>query len=188
MTEDLWAETPPTEPGAYWLYGDASYGSMGGHYSGTIQPEFRLHFVNVRAISNGLMAITEGRFISLRKFDSAVRQEGHIGVWQPAKLPVLPLINAINAMDDNQTQEVLVQRPSEGTTETWICGVPSGVSHPEYPVPLSRTPKVGDKLIIQAGGNARLHVVQSVDAAARTFIATRPSVKDAPTTSNPPKL
>lgn len=89
-TKSKWCDAPPTEPGCYWLYGEESYGSMGGHYTGTILPEERLHYVEVRAISNGLMAVTAGRFISLNKFNREKRQEGHIGVWQPVDLPALP--------------------------------------------------------------------------------------------------
>jgi hypothetical protein len=85
-----WTETPPTEPGHYWLYGDESYGSMGGHYTGSMPPETHLHYVEVHPISNGLMAVTSGRFMSLNKFDKEARQEGHIGVWQKVQHPKLP--------------------------------------------------------------------------------------------------
>lgn len=86
-----WTEDPPTEPGFYWLYGEEAYGSMGGHYSGTIPPETRLHYVEVMEIRNGLAAVTSGRFMSLDKFNPAKRREGHIGVWQPVQLPALPI-------------------------------------------------------------------------------------------------
>lgn len=85
-----WSEEPPTEPGFYWLYGEVSYGSMGGHFSGSIPPEHKLHYVEIRQISNGLSAVTEGRFMLLRKFDAEKRQEGHIGVWQEVQHPELP--------------------------------------------------------------------------------------------------
>ncbi len=90
VTCSEWTETPPSEPGYYWLYGEDSYGSMGGHYTGSVPPEKRLHYVEVRAISNGLMAVTSGRVISLKKFDAEKRQEGHMGVWQPVDIPSLP--------------------------------------------------------------------------------------------------
>jgi len=89
-TFSAWTEAPPTEPGHYWLYGEDSYGAMGGHYTGSIPPETLLHYVEVRAISNGMMAVTSGRFISLKKFDAEKRQEGHIGVWQRVIHPSLP--------------------------------------------------------------------------------------------------
>lgn len=85
-----WSEESPTEPGFYWLYGETSYGSMGGHYSGAIPPRKELHYVEVQKISNGLMAVSSGHFIPLEKFDAEKRQPGHIGVWQKVQHPELP--------------------------------------------------------------------------------------------------
>lgn len=76
--------------GDYWLYGDFCYGSMGGHYTGSIPPDKELHFVRVVKISNGHIAVCNGQFMSLQPFDKEKRREGWVGVWQPVVLPVLP--------------------------------------------------------------------------------------------------
>lgn len=63
---------------------------MGGHYSGQIQPTKETHLVRIRKISNGLMAVTDGRFMSLKPFDKEKKQEGYLGFWKKADLPTTP--------------------------------------------------------------------------------------------------
>lgn len=85
-----WSTTAPTEEGFYWLYGDPAFGSMGGHYTGSIPPHKELNYVQVVKVSNGFMAITRGQFMSLLPFNKEKRREGWVGVWQPVVLPTLP--------------------------------------------------------------------------------------------------
>lgn len=87
---DDWTSSAPTKKGSYWFYGDECFGSMGGHFTGSIPPRLELHYVTVRAISNGMMAVTNGRFMPMRPFDPSVRREGYVGVWQPVQMPSLP--------------------------------------------------------------------------------------------------
>lgn len=86
-----WSPDAPKEEGSYWFYGDDCFGSMGGNFTGSIPPDLELHYVTVRAISNGFMAVTNGRFMPMRPFNPDNRREGYIGVWQRAILPPLPL-------------------------------------------------------------------------------------------------
>ncbi len=85
-----WSTTAPTEPGNYWLYGDPTFGSMGVHYTDRGVPEKRLHYVTVIQISNGLLAATNGHYMSLTPFRRERNREGWVGVWQKVVLPELP--------------------------------------------------------------------------------------------------
>ena len=86
-----WSRSAPTEPGLYWLYGEADFGSMGGNYTGVYPPEAKLNFVQVQKIGGGvLMAICNGQFISLKPFNLEKRTIGYHGVWQAIELPALP--------------------------------------------------------------------------------------------------
>lgn len=86
----MWTTNPPTEPGSYWFYGDAVAGQMGVDFTDQYQCKPRLHFVRINRVSNGLIAVADGHFMQLRKFDPKQRHEGHIGYWLRADLPTLP--------------------------------------------------------------------------------------------------
>ena len=90
---DEWTEEAPTEPGMYWFYGDYCVGSMGQDYFDDFEPDNRMELVEVFEISNGMMADTRGKFMSLKKFDKNKRKEGHVGKWMPAILPNPPQFN-----------------------------------------------------------------------------------------------
>jgi hypothetical protein len=88
-----WSPDAPNEEGPFWFYGAVNFGSMGGHYSGQIQPSKEIHLVRIRKISNGLMAVADGRFMSLKPFDKEKKQEGRhaarkacVGRWQIFRL------------------------------------------------------------------------------------------------------
>ncbi len=88
-----WFDHFPTEPGTYWLYGDPEFGSMGGHYTGTIPFEPAMYFVEIFEIANGMLAKTEGRMVFDRPFDAEKRQAGFIGKWRKATLPDPPKLD-----------------------------------------------------------------------------------------------
>ena len=90
MPED-WSSDQPKEEGLYWFYGDPRFGSMGGHFAGTVPPRLELHLVKVNRISNGFVFVSDGQFMSSRPFDKNRRGEGYVGVWQRAYAPPLPL-------------------------------------------------------------------------------------------------
>lgn len=90
MPED-WSFDPPKEEGRYWFYGDPRFGSMGGHFAGTVPPRLELHLVNVNRISNGFVFVCNGHFMPSRPFDKNRRSEGYVGVWQRAYAPPLPI-------------------------------------------------------------------------------------------------
>lgn len=85
-----WEESPQFEEGWWWFYGDDSFGSMGGNFTGSIPPVVEMHLVRIRNISNGMMAVTSGRFMRLEKFNPKTRSEGYLGVWKRAQLPEPP--------------------------------------------------------------------------------------------------
>jgi hypothetical protein len=85
-----WSPDAPTDEGTFWFCGDDSFGSMGGHYTGSIQPRNEIHLVVVRKISNGVIAVTNGHFMSLTPFNMEKRQSGYLGLWQKADLPPMP--------------------------------------------------------------------------------------------------
>ena len=87
-----WQDTPPDSEGLWWLYGDPQFGSMGGHYTGSILFEPELHVITVQKISNGLMAHARGQFINLRPFDKRRQLEGYIGKWARVNMPELPTL------------------------------------------------------------------------------------------------
>jgi len=98
-----WTEEAPTEPGFYWFYGDPRYGSMGKDYmeehvnTESIGPSVVL--VEVFKISNGLMAKSEGTFVSLKKFELEKKCEGYLGFWKVCDIPVPP-VEAFEKMCD----------------------------------------------------------------------------------------
>lgn len=80
-----WFDDPPKEPGYYWFYGDPRMGQMGGHYDGTIKPKKHLVLVEIKRISNGVVGIADGNFITLRKWNG--KQQGCCGQWTFAVVP-----------------------------------------------------------------------------------------------------
>lgn len=86
-----WSPNPPNEEGWYWFYGDPMFGSMGGHFAGTVPPRLELHTVKCHRISNGFAFVCDGHFMASRPFDRNRRAEGYVGVWQRAHYPALPL-------------------------------------------------------------------------------------------------
>ena len=86
----VWIPEAPAEPGMYWLWGEECKGSMGMDYKDSREDIVEMHLVHVFKVSNGLMAVTHGRFVALTPFDPAVHREGYVGYWTPATLPVPP--------------------------------------------------------------------------------------------------
>ena len=85
-----WTIQPPTEPGAYWFYGAAFLGQMSGDFRADATIERSLHFVEVWQVSNGLLAVTKGNFMSLNTFNKGINVPGHLGYWRKTILPDLP--------------------------------------------------------------------------------------------------
>lgn len=83
-----WFDDSPSEPGYYWFYGEPLMGEMGGHYNGTVEPEHKLYLVEVVAVRNGVLAVTRGHFMPLRKWDGVRR--GFLGKWSHAVVPDAP--------------------------------------------------------------------------------------------------
>lgn len=90
--QEDWKESPQFTEGWWWFYGDEAFGSMGGHFNGSIPPRMEMSLVRIRCIANGLVAVSNGRFTSLTKFDPQTRREGYVGVWKPAQLPEAPTV------------------------------------------------------------------------------------------------
>lgn len=87
----MWTSECPREAGHYWFYGDPYKGQMGIDYRDDCPPiEPKMYLVEVIAISNGIMAVSEGNMIPLRKFNKENRGDGVIGYWKPAELPTPP--------------------------------------------------------------------------------------------------
>ena len=85
LVQSEWFDDAPTQPGYYWLLGDPYMGEMGGHFTGVTKPEIRLQLVEVSRISNGLLAVCGGHFITLNKWDG--KQKGFHGKWAQAVVP-----------------------------------------------------------------------------------------------------
>jgi len=87
-----WSTTPPTEPGRYWFYGDPWLGDMGSDfrddYHGPDESHRKMHAVEVVEISNGILAVANGNFMSLDTFNK--KHNGHLGYWQRAIVPPPP--------------------------------------------------------------------------------------------------
>lgn len=88
-----WREEPPDTVGAWWLYGEVEFGSMGGHYSGSIPMVARLHHVQVMTLGSGeaaqLYGKCDGRLINLQRFSHGERRVGCVGLWR--KVDEVPL-------------------------------------------------------------------------------------------------
>ena len=84
MTE--WTKEWPTEPGRYWFWGQVSRSWTGKE----CKPDYFL--VKVRRCVNGVMYVTDGRFI--------YEAEGAKGVWCLAIVPEPPHCEG----DDNENQ------------------------------------------------------------------------------------
>lgn len=80
-----WFDEAPVEPGYYWFFGDPWMGEMGGHYRGSVHPEYKLSLVSVFNVSNGLAAISDGHFFQLKRWDG--KGKGWLGRWGRAVLP-----------------------------------------------------------------------------------------------------
>ncbi len=86
-----WSDESPTEEGVYWLYGRISYGNKGIDYMDHRPPiKYEMNLVEVHCISNGLLGKSNGQIVFMHKFNREKRQEGWVGFWQPAVLPVPP--------------------------------------------------------------------------------------------------
>ncbi len=79
----------PDQPGLYWLYGDPHMGEMGGHYTGSVKPEYGLHLVRVVKVSNGVIGYTGTTIVSLTKWNG--KNRGWVGVWYQVIIPDLVL-------------------------------------------------------------------------------------------------
>ena len=84
-----WSTDAPTQPGYYWFFGDFM-GGMGQDFTDKATVEPRMVLVEVHKVSNGFMAVAEGRFVPRRVFDKSKRNEGYVGYWAPAELPEPP--------------------------------------------------------------------------------------------------
>lgn len=92
-----WSKDPPNEPGLWYLYGQESFGSMNGHYTGDVHPKENLNLVQVRSSNGGgLFGVSNGRVVELTPFDFDARKCGYLGLWKKVDLSELPL----NEMDD----------------------------------------------------------------------------------------
>lgn len=85
-----WFDDLPVEPGLYWFLGELHMGSMGGHYSGSIKPEFELRLVTVVRTRNGLTAHSSGHFVSMCKWDKEKMRTGVLGKWAQVMIPKRP--------------------------------------------------------------------------------------------------
>jgi len=96
-TEKLeWFDEAPTEIGLYWFYG-AEMGGMGGHYDGTVKPEAKLKLISIRKISNGILAVTDGHFFELNKWDG--KKAGWLGRWAQCTVPDVSNQSIVNIVD-----------------------------------------------------------------------------------------
>jgi hypothetical protein len=84
----MWSENPPDKPGYYFFYGDPYFGAMGKDYEENAIPDKDLHIVKVIAVTNSLIFICDGAFMSKKKFNG--ESEGWIGVWSAIPMPELP--------------------------------------------------------------------------------------------------
>lgn len=87
VVDVVWFDEAPVEVGFYWFLGECSMGSMGGHYNGSVEPLVKLYLVEVKRLVNGLIAVTNGHFMSLREWDIEGRGEGWLGRWAQAVVP-----------------------------------------------------------------------------------------------------
>ncbi len=87
ITDAEWFDDPPQEPGYYWFYGDPYMGEMGGHYNGTVDPEYGLQLVEIHEIANGVMGVSNGQFIPLEKWNPESRHKGVLGKWAQVIIP-----------------------------------------------------------------------------------------------------
>ena len=88
-----WSDTPPEAPGLYWFFGELEWGSMGGHFSGSVPFRPRLDLVKVDGVGDQLFAASVGRFVSLEKFNPEERWgTGWWGLWADASHPDLPQV------------------------------------------------------------------------------------------------
>lgn len=85
-----WSEDFPTEPGAYWFYGDPWFGSMGKHYYPDAKPENRMHFVQIHKTTDSFLGEVRGQILYKHKFDKEKRQQGYVGKFAKATLPNPP--------------------------------------------------------------------------------------------------
>lgn len=82
-----WHDDPPTEPGLYWFYGELFMGEMGGHYTGSVVPQFKLELVRIQQVSNGCVGTSNGHFVKMRKWDKDARKSGVLGKWAQVIVP-----------------------------------------------------------------------------------------------------
>lgn len=76
MSEKTWSQKRPAQPGWYWYYGDAFAGDA------NFEIENELGVARVDAITNGVIYIVNGNFLSERK--------GCPGWWMPMIAPEPP--------------------------------------------------------------------------------------------------
>tara|TARA_R110000868_G_scaffold14070_3_gene65605 strand:- start:1320 stop:1685 length:366 start_codon:yes stop_codon:yes gene_type:complete len=95
-----WFDDAPTEPGYYWFYGEPWMGEMGGHYTGKVPPENRLMLVEIKQVTNGIVGISSGQFMNLRKWDG--KQRGFFGKWTNA---IVPDVNGLSPFEYSDFSE-----------------------------------------------------------------------------------
>lgn len=85
-----WTNKFPTKPGKYWFYGESHMGSMGIDYTDKAEIEPKMYLIDIWEISNGLLGICEGQFMSSTQFDKNKQKEGYLGYFAKAELPEIP--------------------------------------------------------------------------------------------------
>lgn len=86
-----WTTEAPNSTGHYWFFGEGLMGEMGCDYYPDRIHKPCLQLVKVVQASNGLIAITEGHFMQLKKFDvQKQHSRGYLGYWKPADMPDIP--------------------------------------------------------------------------------------------------
>lgn len=89
----IWYADAPSQPGYYWFYGEPFMGQMGGHYTGSVQPVICLHSVKLQLVGGKLMAVVDGQFMPLNKWDGS--RVGYYGKWAVASLPYASVKEAL---------------------------------------------------------------------------------------------
>ena len=89
MNVNEWSNEFPSEEGVYWFYGDPFHGQLSCDFeNSSIEPN--LYYVQVKQISNGLIAVASGQFMSSHKFNKEQRRSGYVGYWKKFEQIQLP--------------------------------------------------------------------------------------------------
>jgi hypothetical protein len=107
--KDGWSREFPSKEGLFWFYGESNFGAMGGHFTGSVLPEPRFILVKIHKITNGLMAVGDGRFLPTDPFCMEGQSSGYLGFWKDASLPDGPL-DAFNEIYEKEIKPNLHER------------------------------------------------------------------------------